>query len=311
MSGFKKYKALLKDHRQPYFVVDFFTDYVLYCNDAMKKLLFGVYDVIGLPYYHVMSQGEDPVKPTLNWEEENIILQELHVPSLEKHFQVSYTTVKEGEEAFLLIQYTFVESEAEKPFHFKMAKHLAHLHLDPDQRIKALLQLLGQCYQGACAYVHILHHENKTIRLRNNWLNPSITDTSSYLVKDIDDVAGFQGLLLWAKVRNSDCLWDCDISRENSLQQGMDKLALTLFGRKNLILCGIENPKGELQVVISIGDCETLAINHALLKYVRTLIGEILKENPTKEPEPEKTEKKVLENNDDSSTESDVSPQNS
>lgn len=281
MSGIQKCKTLLKDHVHPFFVVDFFTDNVLYCNDAMKKLLFGKYDVIGLPFYQVMSQGDTPVKPQLDWDALDIIQEELAVPSLEKSFQVTYTTVKHLEDTFLLIQYQFIESEAEKAVHFKIAKHLAHLHLPADQRIKALLQLLGDCYQGDCAYVHIVNQEQKNIRLRDNWLSPHITDTSSYLVEDIDNIAAFQGLILWAKARNADGLWDCDIQRENSSQQVLDKIALTVFGRKNLILCGIQDAQGELTATISIGDCQSLNVNHALLKYVRTLIAAILEELPT------------------------------
>lgn len=175
-----------------------------------------------------------------------------------------------------MLEYAVIETEDEKPIHFQLAERISLLELDTNGKIKALLHLLGEAYNADCSYVHRINHEEKTIKLQENWLSHTITDTSSYLIADVEDMAGFDGLILWAKARNEHGVWDCDIKRENSPHQAMDKLALAVFKRKNLLLCGINDENDQLRLTISVCDCQTLEVNHSLVKYVAQLINNIM-----------------------------------
>lgn len=278
MKAIEIYKSILKNNRNPCFIVEFSSNKVLCCNDEMKKLLMGRCDVIGSPFYEVIfdHESENAGVPTLEWGEQAVLRQRFFDNHLHKEFDVSYVVVEQANEKFLLIEYDIVLAKEEKPLHFELAKRLCFLEMADDAVIRALLHVLAEAYQADCAYLHLVNHEEKTIKLKSSWLNHSIKDTTHYLVQDVEDIAGFEGLILWASGRNQDGIWDCDETRKNSPQQMMDNLALGIFHRRNLILCGINNKNGELKAVISVGDCHSLSVNHKLLKYVASLIAEFL-----------------------------------
>lgn len=269
------YYTLLKENKNPCFIVDFHTDLVLSCNDEMKKLLVGKTDVIGFPYYKLF-QEESTEKPDLNWDE-NSMLQEVFVSkSTEKPFQITYVRVDDPEKPLLLVQYSLVKSKSEDSIYLELAKQIEKLEITKEEKVKALLDILGEAYESDCSYVHVLNHGNKTIKLKYSWLSKEITDTTHYLVEDIEDMAGFDGLLLWAKARDDDGVWDCDLTRENSPNIVLDKLALSIFKRTNLILCGTEDDEKLLGIVVSIGDCKNLDVNHNLLKVITSMINDLI-----------------------------------
>lgn len=279
MVSINTYKQILKNHRNPCFIANFADNCVIYCNREMKKLLRSDKDAIGVPYYKVIKDSGEKVdsKPILNWNSDTIKQQRLYDETLQKNFLLTYTAVHDAEKKILLLEYAVLETEDEKPIHFQLAERISLLDIDPESKVKALLHMLGEAYNGSCSYVHLINHTEKTIKMKASWLKHTITDTSDYLIEDVEDMAGFDGLIFWGNARNADGVWDCDINRENSPQQALDKLALAVFKRKNLILCGVNDENGDLKLTICIGDCEHLEVNHALLKYVTQLIEDALK----------------------------------
>lgn len=272
------HKTIIRNHKNPCFIVDFYTNKIIYSNERMKKMLKGRSDVLGKYFYNVIVNKKDPNGTDL--------LQELHSKSIynqsiydeksHKGFDVTYVTVNADNSKLLFIEYDSFHVEPEHNIQITLAERMSKLEMADDSKIRVLLQLLCEAYQGDCAYVHLVDHESKTIKLNSNWLKETITDTSKYLIQDIEDVAGFDGLMLWASARDANGILDCDINREESPQQLLDKIALTAFGRHNLKLCGISNKQGQLIATISIGDCATLEISHTLLQYVTLLINDIL-----------------------------------
>lgn len=278
MVSINTYKQILQHHKNPCFIANFADNCVFYCNEEMKLLLPNHSEVIGKPYDEIIKDsGENPVpKPILNWNSDSIHQQHLFDPILNKKFLLTYTAVHDAEKKILLLEYAVIETEDEKPIHFQLAERISLLDIDASGKIKALLHLLGEAYNGDCSYVHRINHQDKTIKLQESWLKHTITDTSSYLIADVEDMAGFDGLIFWANTRNDHGVWDCDIKRENTPHQAMDKLALAVFKRKNLLLCGITDENDQLNLVISIGDCQTLEVNQALIKYVAQLITQAM-----------------------------------
>lgn len=269
------YEKMLENHKNPCFIVDFDTNNILCCNTVMEKLLAGKAEVIGKPFYQLIHDAETPI-PILNWAEESLIEHRIFDEDLHKSFDLTYMTLQENREKLLFIEYKIVESPSEKPIFMEVARRVFLSKIDEESKIVMLLDLLGEAYKGDCSYVHLVNHDEKTIKLKYSWLKHSITDTTHYLVQDVEDIAGFEGLMLWAKKRNDKGIWDCDENRDDSPQQAIDKLALAVFNRKNLILCGFDDKESRLLGAVSIGDCETLNVNHSLLKYVTTLITSLL-----------------------------------
>lgn len=278
MVSINTYKQILKHHRNPCFIANFADNCVIYCNEEMKKLLLNSNDSIGKPYYNVIKDGGENAgsKPILNWNSDTIKQQRLFDETLQKNFLLTYTAVHDAEKKILLLEYAILETEDEKPIHFQLAERISLLDIDSASKVKALLHMLGEAYNGDCSYVHLINHQEKTIKMKESWLKHTITDTTDYLIEDVEDMAGFDGLIFWGNARNEDGVWDCDINRVNHPRQTIDKLALAVFKRKNLLLCGINNSNGDLKLTVCIGDCEHLDVNHALLKYVTQLIEDAL-----------------------------------
>lgn len=205
-----------------------------------------------------------------------MIRRRIYDQDLGTSFDVTLSRLEEGQQNLIFLEYVMLDAENEKPIHFDLAKRITLLEMNKEGKINALLHLLGEAYRADCTYVHLVDHQEKTIKLYSHWLKSTITDTNHYLVQDVEDIAGFEGLILWASCRDAQGLWDCDMEREQSPQQVLDKIALSVFGRNNLIGCGIEDGEGKLIAAISIGDCETLQVSHSLLKYVTELIQSIL-----------------------------------
>lgn len=273
------YKAIIKNNKNPCFIADYKSSLVLHCNDEMKKLLFEKREIINKPFYEVISDvnhGSDGI-PMFNWHNKSVHNQEIYDTTLAKKFDVTLTKLSDSNADYLIIEYLVIESDDEKTAHFHLAKTICWLEMENASRLTSLLHLLAIAYKSDCAYIHLIDHGNNTIKLNSSWIDKSITDTTNYLVKDIEDIVGFEGLILWANCRDGEGIWDCDINRENSPQQVLDNIALATFGRRNLILCGIENEKGQLIATVSLGDSKSLLVNHNLLKFVAKLVDFVLK----------------------------------
>lgn len=270
-------KFLIQDNKHPYFIADFKTLDVLYCNHEMKKILFGNPDVIGKPFYQVISDDNANTPPDLSFDNDISPSQKISDPTLQRNFNVTYIKVEDTQEKYLLIQYEVLRGREEKQKYHNLAKDICWLDMEPDEKIHALLHLLAKAYRGDCSYVHFLDHTNKTIKLEHSWVNHTITDTTHFLVQDIKDIAGFDGIVSWTNGRNEEGFLECDVARTGTHQQVLDKMALSILGRKNLLLWGIDNSEGELVAVVSVGDCESLDVNHDLLKYVKGLIESLIK----------------------------------
>lgn len=280
MNGIAIYKTLLKYHSQPYFICDFETNNVLYCNEEMKRLLFGNLRVIGKPFFEMIQDKRDSGGsiPVLDWANGDIIQDNIFNDRLQKSFQLTYTRVQGEQQNLLIIEYKYLMAEEEKPVHFQLARHIAHCDLESANKLQALLKFLCEAYRSDCAYVHLIDHQEKSIKLHKSWLDESITDTTHYLVQDVEDIAGFDGLILWASSRSEKGIWFCEANDKESPVKLLNDIALGTFGRRNLILCAIENRKKEIIAAISVGDSDTLQVNHSLLKYITTLIEMILVE---------------------------------
>lgn len=274
MKPMKAYQTILKRHKHAYFIVDYDTNEVLYSNHEMNKLLIDQKKVLGEPFYHLISGDESGkgTMPALKWNEETVLHEKIYDVNLRKTFNVTYVRVREANRKLLLIEYVRLEAEEEKRIYFEVAQRISAAQMDEECKINMLLQLLAEVYKSDCAYLHLIDHESKTIKLKSSWVKETITDTTHYLVKDVEDIAGFEGLILWANCRDEYGIWDCDMDRKNSPQQAMDNIALALFRRRNLVLCGYNDEQGRLLGVVSIGDCQNLEMNHRLLHAVKTLI---------------------------------------
>lgn len=273
----KACETMLKNNKHPCFMVDYDTNIILTCNDEMKKLLSGKKQIVGEVFYELLQVDSNATPPELDWGEESVLCQKMFFSTLKAECDVTYS-ILEKEKKLLFIEYAHLVENQHHKIYQNMVNRISDLSLDNESKLTEYLSLLGTAYQGDCSYVHVLNHSEKTIKLKYSWLHEQVTDTTHYLVKDIEDVAGFEGLLLWAKIRDESGIWDCDVNRTNSPNLMMDKIALGLFKRKNLILCGVENQEGELLTVVSVGDCKSLRVNHDFLKYVTSLVHGILSE---------------------------------
>lgn len=276
MNSIESYQAMLIDHKHPCFIVEYGTNTVLYSNSKMEKLLYPATDVVGAIYYNLVkdTNANHTNPPKLHWEDSTLTSQQ--ITAFGKSFDVTYCKVQEGEQSFLVIIYKIVETEEEKSIHFFGARQISSLVIGNRCKIKALLQLLGEVYHADGSFVHVAEHSKKTITQYESWISPDSTSEINHMVAKVDEVAGYDGLTTWAKARDEDGIWDCDINRKDSPNYVLDKLALGLFQRQNMVLCGINDDDGELKVVVSLGDCDNLLKKHELLKDVTHRIYELL-----------------------------------
>lgn len=273
------YEKILENHRFPYFLVEFDTKKVLYLNNTMKKILLAHNNAIGEVYSQVICDSGNPsyCEMLQEWTQDATQEATIFDNTLKRKFHVTRYSMGDGAEKLCFLEYAPVEEQEDMQTRFQLADHIMDLSTENEEKIDGLLHLLGKTYLGECSYVHIINHENKTIKLRNSWLKPIISETSDYLIEDIEDVAGFDGLILWAKARDEDGIWDCDIERTDSTYKAMDRIALSIFKRKNLLLCGVEDDKGNLVMTTCIGDYQNLDACRDLLKYVTRMIASLIK----------------------------------
>lgn len=271
---------ILEDNKDPCFIVNGEKLGILYCNKEMEKLLLGQKPQSGRVFYDVIFDPNiknDMLKQKILAGETFTL--EIQEPRLNKKFSMTIRPLKAGNENYLLVRYKLTNQGEEDSFDFelKMANRFYGYQCDTNKKIEILLHLLGESYGADCAYFHEINQKDKTIKLRNSWLKTTEIDPSKYLIEDIEDIAGFDGLMLWAQGRNEFGIWSCDIERTEVPHYALDKIALAMFHRKNLLLCGFEDKGGELTGVVSIADCDSLNVDYVLLKTITEQINSILK----------------------------------
>ncbi len=261
----KHWNALLKNHRNPCFVVDITTNEVLFLNPAMDKLLDGRQNVVGEKFYHIIPCN-NPLGETecsLNWDLQDFHEYKIYDSTLKKKFIVTHSKVNVGGKDFDLNLYAPNQQEHdEHNFEDTMTRCISVLQ--NENKFDALLQILGEFYDADKAYLYLVQRSDMKIPCKASWRkNEDIVVTP-----DLSDKMDAKVLLDWFETRNEMGIIEAAKIHSSFCEKSVEAQVLNAFNLKNIVMCVVEDQNKEALGMVIVSNRENVTADYRLLQAV-------------------------------------------
>lgn len=184
--------VLLQQHSLPCILADLETHEILYLNPEMEILFQEQKNILGTKY-EKLFQTED-ILSSPSWAED-MFEHSIYVPDLEQNFLVTYIKVSFEDTVYAFIKFQPHESEQNASLNFEMtmSKCINLLQEGQEEKIPALLEILGQFYDADKTCLYQVDRHKMRIPCHQYWKR----EESVSIVSDLSQQFDTEQLLNW------------------------------------------------------------------------------------------------------------------